>query len=79
MNCRECTEFILRYLEGDLPPDEHASFERHMAHCPPCERYLAQYRLTVRAGKTACGDTDPAISGAVPEELIRAILASRKA
>jgi anti-sigma factor RsiW len=82
MNCRECTEFILRYLEGELPSDEHASFERHLSHCPPCERYLTQYKLTVRAGKTACAGDDAgeaAGPGAVPEELIRAILASRRA
>ena len=72
MNCRECTEFILRYLEGELPAEEAASFEVHMDRCPPCLRYLAQYKLTVRAGKTACGET-----AEVPEELIRAILNSR--
>lgn len=78
MNCRECAEFILRYLEGDLPADEQASFERHMARCPPCERYLEQYKLTVRAGKTACADADPLALAEAPEELIQAILSSRK-
>ncbi len=77
MNCRECTEFILRYLEGDLPPDEQASFERHMGHCPPCLRYLEQYKLTVRAGKVACAEV-AALAAEVPEELIQAILDSRK-
>ena len=77
MNCRECTEFILRYLEGDLTADEQASFERHLSRCPPCERYLAQYKLTIKAGKAACADVDAAMRGA-PEELIRAILASRQ-
>lgn len=78
MNCRECSEFILRYLDGELPPDEQASFERHMAHCPPCERYLTQYKLTVKAGKKACAEHDAALPGDVPEELIRAILNSVK-
>ncbi len=78
MNCRECTEFILRYLEGELPADEQALFERHMVACPPCERYLQQYRLTIRAGKTACAEVSAAAVGALPEELIRAILTSRK-
>lgn len=72
MNCRECTEFILRYLEGELPADEAAAFEVHMDRCPPCLRYLAQYKLTISAGKAACRD-----AGQVPEELIRAILSSR--
>lgn len=78
MNCRECFEFILRYLDGELPPDEHSSFELHMSRCPPCRRYLAQYKVTVDAGKAACAEIN-AGPGQVPEELIRAILESRKA
>jgi anti-sigma factor RsiW len=78
MNCRECTEFIMRYLEGELAPDERAVFERHLAHCPPCDRYLDQYKRTVEAGRTACADGAPGEPADVPEELIRAILASRK-
>lgn len=77
MNCRECNEFILRYLEGELPEDEQASFERHMGHCPPCKRYLEQYEVTVRAGKAACAEV-AALARNVPEELIQAILRSRK-
>jgi anti-sigma factor RsiW len=78
MNCRECTEFILRYLEGELAPDEQASFARHLSLCPPCERYLRQYQLTVAAGKTACSEAGSHLANDVPEELVRAILQSRK-
>jgi len=78
MNCRECSEFILRYLEGELAAEESSSFEVHMDRCPPCRRYLDQYKLTVKAGKAACSEADDAGSGEVPEELIRAILQSRK-
>jgi len=73
MKCQACVDFILRYLENDLPADERASFEFHLDKCPPCRRYLDQYRFTVKAGKTCCEK-----AGAVPEELISAILASRK-
>ena len=78
MNCRECTEFILRYLEGELAPDEQATFKRHLGLCPPCERYLNQYKVTVEASKTACKDAGSYLPGDVPEELVRAILQSRK-
>ncbi len=73
MKCQACVEFILRYIDDDLPADERASFEFHLDKCPPCRRYLDQYRFTVKAGKTCCEQ-----AGAVPEELISAILASRK-
>ena len=78
MNCRECFEFILKYLDGELPPDEQSSFELHMSRCPPCRRYLSQYKVTVDAGKAACAEKN-VVPGEVPEELIRAILESRKA
>jgi anti-sigma factor RsiW len=78
MNCRECSEFILRYLEGELAADEHSSFELHMDRCPPCRRYVDQYQATVKAGKAACADGDAPGPGDVPEELIQAILQSRK-
>jgi len=78
MNCQECSEFILRYLEGELAADEHSSFELHLDRCPPCRRYLDQYTLTVKAGKAACAESDPGGPGDVPEELIRAILQSRR-
>lgn len=76
MNCRELCEFIGEYLDGEMPEEVRATFEQHIARCPPCECYLRQYRATIAAGRCACtGDQD--VSGAVPEELIRAILASR--
>ena len=58
MNCRECFEFILRYLDGELPPDEQSSFELHMSRCPPCRLCLDQYKVTVDAGKAACAETN---------------------
>jgi anti-sigma factor RsiW len=78
MNCQECSEFILRYLEGELPADESSSFEVHLDRCPPCRRYLDQYQLTVKAGKAACANADGPGPGDVPEELIQAILRSRR-
>lgn len=76
MTCRECNEFILAYLEGELPADVHAGFERHLGRCPSCECYLRQYKATIAAGRIACSDNDAAAD--VPEDLIRAILESRR-
>ncbi len=76
MTCRELCEFIMDYLDGEMPEAVRVPFERHIAQCPPCECYLRQYRATISAGRTACaGDED--VPASVPEELIRAILASR--
>ena len=76
MTCRECAEFLSDYLEGELAHDVRAVFERHLSLCPNCEIYLAQFRATVLAGQRAFDDD---ASEVVPDELIRAILAARKA
>lgn len=77
MKCQACIDFILRYLEDDLTSDERQAFEFHLAKCPPCGRYLEQYRITVQAGKTACAEIAAEV-GEAPDELVRAILASRR-
>jgi anti-sigma factor RsiW len=77
VTCRECAEFLSDYLEGDLPADVREVFEQHLALCPNCVTYLAQFRATVLAGQRAF-DEDTDASDVVPEELIQAILASRK-
>ena len=77
MTCRECAEFLSDYLDGELPVDVLAVFERHLSRCPNCEIYLAQFRTTVFAGRRAF-DEEADASAVVPEELIQAILASRR-
>ena len=77
MTCRECAEFLSDYLDGDLDAGVRQVFEQHLSLCPNCVTYLEQFRVTIQAGQDAFGDP-PADDAAVPEELIRAILASRR-
>ena len=78
MTCREFADFIIDYMDGGLDADVEAPFERHLSRCPSCRAYLAQYRATVAAGKDAFADPDETLPADVPEELIQAILASRR-
>lgn len=78
MTCRQFAEFILDYLTGDLGPDERTAFERHLSRCPHCPEYLNQYKATIEAGRAAFADEDGELPGEVPEELVEAILASRR-
>lgn len=78
MNCRECADFLMQYLSGELPPETSESFSRHLAKCRNCDEYLKQYRETIEAGKKAC-DREDRVAPPIPEELLRAILAARKA
>ena len=45
--CQRVVELVTDYLEGVMPPQERARFERHIADCPNCRRYLAQMRTTL--------------------------------
>ena len=75
MKCRECDEFLGDYVAGELPAEVLATFELHLARCRNCRTYLAQYRATIKAGKTACDAYKEGLR--MPEELVQAILAAK--
>jgi anti-sigma factor RsiW len=78
MNCREFTEFLHDYLFGDLPPEERAEFEKHLAECPWCVAYLDSYGKTIQLEKAAfCASEEAPPPADAPEELIQAILRAR--
>lgn len=47
MTCEEFVELVTAYLDGTLPTDQVLAFDEHMALCPGCDRYLAQFRTTI--------------------------------
>jgi anti-sigma factor RsiW len=47
MTCAELIELVTAYLEGTLSPEDRAAFDEHLALCPGCDRYLAQFRATI--------------------------------
>jgi anti-sigma factor RsiW len=78
MNCREFTEFLHEYLFSDLPASERGEFEKHLAECPWCVAYLDSYRKTMKSEQAAFADADTPAPSDAPEELIQAILKSRR-
>jgi len=77
MNCREFADFLIDYLDGNLPAEEATAFEQHLRLCPPCIHYLESYKSCVQVTKRCICD-DEEVPAHVPEELINAILATRK-
>jgi anti-sigma factor RsiW len=77
LSCREVLDFLAAYLEGELELVVRAAFERHLTLCPQCVDYLEGYRETIRLGRAAY-DLDGPVPAEVPEELVEAILASRR-
>ena len=39
MTCRDVVEFLMNFLDGELPEQERARFEEHLCCCPPCVTY----------------------------------------
>jgi len=48
VNCDELVELITAYLDGVLDPATEQRFIEHLAVCDGCERYLDQFRMTIR-------------------------------
>lgn len=80
LTCREVNEFLMSYDDGELPAAARTEFERHLAACQPCVAYLDSYRQTVRACQALGAASDGTSADvAIPEDLIKAILAARSA
>jgi anti-sigma factor RsiW len=77
MTCRELIEFLMAYLDHELPPQQRAAFEAHLIECDDCVAYLDTYKETVRLGKSAFLDEEGDAENQVPEELIAAVIAAR--
>ena len=51
-NCPDIVRLLADFIEGQLPPDEHAALERHLARCNRCLCQLKTYRSTVSMLRT---------------------------
>ena len=64
LNCQECVDFLLDYLDGNLDPGTAVAFSEHLRDCPPCVNFVESYRKgTEMSGQLA----DRAVD--VPPEL----------
>ena len=75
MTCQQLIDFIMSYLDRELPADQRAEFDRHLAVCPPCVNYLRTYERTVLLAKAS---TNEPVPEEVPESLVQAILAVQR-
>lgn len=48
LTCAEFVELVTAYLEGALDRETEGRFVDHATSCPGCERYLEQFRETIR-------------------------------
>jgi anti-sigma factor RsiW len=77
LTCREFVEFLAEYLDGQLPQDQLARFNDHLARCPSCVSYTRSYQDTLRLGKSVLSPRQEPVPDDVPEDLVQAILVAR--
>ena len=77
ITCRQFEDFIVAYLEGELPERQRFVFDLHLKVCRECRTYLAAYERTIEVSKRAFEDPDQAVPEEVPEDLVKAVLAAR--
>lgn len=77
ITCQELIEFLMDYVNGDLPSDERTAVDSHLVVCPECVTFLHTYQLTIREGHQAFAECDQSEAPAIPESLVQAILAAR--
>ena len=79
LTCREFEHFVHDYQEGSLSPRERRVFDFHMELCPMCRVHFASYLKTIELGRRICTSDDEWAPTELPEELVSAILAARRA
>ena len=76
MTCRDVDQFVMDYLDGTLTLGVRLSFTAHLALCSDCRRYIETYRQTIALGRAAFVESES--TPEVPDELVKAILSSRR-
>ena len=77
ITCTEFEQFVIDFYEKTLSDKQHSMFEFHMSICPKCNVHFRSYVLAIELGKKVCeGEGDDLVED-VPEDLVRAILATR--
>lgn len=78
ITCSAFEDFILAYLEDELPPRQRFVFELHLKVCRDCRDYLAAYQASMDWTRAATGQQEAEILRNVPDDLVQAIIAARE-
>jgi predicted anti-sigma-YlaC factor YlaD len=78
VTCREFIDFLSAYLDRELSTEEMDRFDGHLSVCPACVDYMKTYEHTIRLTRYLGSEPDSGLPDDVPEDLVKAILASRK-
>jgi anti-sigma factor RsiW len=71
MTCREMTELLLDYCNGELDNEVCRQLREHLDICPPCVTYLETYQITIRVSRQLPAAPMPAQLVARLEQALR--------
>lgn len=77
ITCQEVIEYLMAYVNNELPSTEHAAIDAHLAVCPECVTFLKTYEQTMRCERAAFDHPEHNAEPPIPESLVQAILAAR--
>ena len=78
LTCKQFDEFMVDFLEHDLPFRQKLGCWLHLKMCRDCTQFVREYRQTIALGKQAFDDPNDPVPESVPDELIDAALAHRR-
>ncbi len=78
LTCKQFDEFMIDYIEGNLPLRQKISCGLHFRMCRNCARFVEQYRRVILLEKNAYLEPDNSIPEEIPEELLKAALSHVK-
>lgn len=78
ITCEAFEDFILAYLDGDLPAKQKFVFELHLKVCRECRAYLRAYRASMELARNGLEQDGAFLPGDVPEDLVTAVVEARR-
>ena len=75
--CRELADFLLAYLDEELPARDARAFRRHLFWCRACRAYVESYRTSVQLARSLGQPLPNEPAEPMPEALMEAVLAAR--
>lgn len=77
ITCVEFEAFVAAYIDGELSQRQLTTFNLHLKLCRECREYLEAYRRTLEITHATASYTQILDPAAVPEDLVKAILAAK--
>ena len=78
LTCKEFDDFMVDYLDQDMPVWQKVMCWLHLKMCRECADFVRDYQRTIVLGQMAYDDPAEPVPSSVPDELIKAALAHQK-